>query len=94
MQVVIDLPDDVAAQLRWKWSDIPRRTLEALVVEGYRREELTSYQVRRLLGFETPMEVDVFLKQNGVYLEYSEDNLAQDTEVSRRASSQHRRDSE
>jgi hypothetical protein len=72
MQVTIELPDDIAEELRAKNSDIPRAVLEAIALEGYRKEELTHAQVMRLLGFKNRVETDAFLKAAGIYLEYSE----------------------
>jgi Uncharacterised protein family (UPF0175) len=57
MQVNIELPEDVSRALRERWGDVSRRTLEAIALEGYRSGALTESQVRRLLGFETRMDV-------------------------------------
>ena len=73
-----------------KLTNLSREALETLALEGYKSGELTSYQVRQMLGFETPMEVDEFLKAHGLYLDYTEEELAKDLEVSRKASSEHR----
>ena len=67
-----------------KWHDIPRGVLEAIALEGYRSRALTAEQVRRMLGYETRVQVDAFLKQNGVYLDYIEDDFVQTAETSRR----------
>lgn len=58
--------------------------MEALAVEGYKSGELTEYQVRTMLGFETRFEVHGFLKSRGVYFEYSQEDLAYEEETSRR----------
>jgi hypothetical protein len=86
MQITLNVPQDVADGLATKWTDLPRAALESLALEGYRAGALTHAQVRRLLGFGTRGEVDGFLKQHGVYLEYTLDDLAQDTSNSRLAS--------
>lgn len=57
MKVTIDLPDDVSAALNGRWDDVPRRSLEAIAVEGYRTGALTEAQVRRLLQLETRFQV-------------------------------------
>ena len=41
-------------------------------------------QLRRLLGFQTPMELDGFLKQAGIFLDYDLNDLEQDIETMRR----------
>ena len=83
MNVAIELPEDVGHHLEETWGDLSQHTLETLALEGYRSGALTAAQVRRMLGFETRMEVDAFLKQHGIYLEYTEDDLARDRETHR-----------
>jgi Uncharacterised protein family (UPF0175) len=45
---------------------------------GYRTVRLSESAVRQMLGFETRMEVHVFVKQHGVYLHYDVADLEQD----------------
>ena len=63
----IELSDDIAVRLESKWKDLPRAALESLALEAYRSHALTAAQLRRLLGFETRMQVDAFLKEHEVY---------------------------
>ncbi|OLE56063.1 MAG: hypothetical protein AUG51_00075 [Acidobacteria bacterium 13_1_20CM_3_53_8] len=81
MSVTIELPEEIEQQLKTEWSNLPRRALEVLALEGYRSGALTLEQLRRMLGFQTRMEADAFLKQHGVYLEYSVENLERDRET-------------
>jgi hypothetical protein len=67
MQITLDLPEDIAEELGSKWTDLPRAALESLALEAYRSQALTAAQLRRLLGFETRMQVDAFLKDHEVY---------------------------
>ena len=90
MEVRIQIPDDLAAQIQAQGGDLPRSVLEAYALEGYKAGRLSAYQVQEILGFETPMEVDGFLKSHGVYLDYSAEDLEEDIVTSRRVSSQHR----
>jgi hypothetical protein len=84
MQVTIELPDDIAAGLAARDSgELPRAVLEMVALEGYRRGELTHAQVRRLLDFENRLDVDAFLKEHGVYLDYTLEDLEQDREAHR-----------
>ena len=85
MSVTIELPEEIEQQLEMEWGNLPRRALEALALEGYRSGALTLAQLRRMLGFETRMEADAFLKQHGVYLEYSVEDLERDRETLERA---------
>jgi Uncharacterised protein family (UPF0175) len=84
MQVNIELPEDVSRALQERWGDVSRRTLEAIALEGYRSGALTESHVRRLLGFETRMEVHAFLKQAGVSLHYTRADVEEDLEAHRK----------
>jgi predicted HTH domain antitoxin len=88
MEVRIQIPDDIAAQIQTNGGDLPRSVLEAYALEGYKSGKLSTHQVQEILGFETPMEVDGFLKRHGIYLDYTEQDLEEDTAISRRISSQ------
>ncbi len=87
MQITLDLPENIVRGLESKWKDLPRAVLESLALEGYRSGVLTTAQVRRLLGLGTRYEVDGFLKQRGIYLNYSPEDLECDAEASREFSS-------
>ena len=67
MQITLDLPEDIAKGLGTRWKDLPRAALESLALEAYRSQALTAAQLRRLLGFETRMQVDAFLKEHEIY---------------------------
>ncbi len=84
MEVTVEIPEDIAQQLHTKWDNLPRGVLESLALEAYRSGMLTMMQLRRLLGFETPMELDAFLKQAGIHLDYDLDNLREDLETIRK----------
>lgn len=70
MVVQVQLPDDIARSLAGRADDLPRVLLESAALEGYRSGRLTDAQVRRMLGFGTRMEVDAFLKEHEVWLQY------------------------
>ena len=84
MQLAIELPEDIAEDLRAKWKDLPRHALEAIALEGYRSGALTESQVCRVLGFETRLEVNSFLRDRGVYYNYSPAELDQEVETNER----------
>ena len=67
MQITLELPEDIAKGLGTRWKDLPRAALESLALEAYRSQALTAAQLRRLLGIETRMQVDAFLKEHEVY---------------------------
>jgi predicted HTH domain antitoxin len=88
MQVQIDLPEDIASALRAGGQDIGRAAAESLALEGYRTGRLSEEQMRRLLGFESRLQVHAFLKDHQVNLNYSEDDLEHDLETARNFGSQ------
>jgi hypothetical protein len=79
MQITLELPDEIAGELK----DLPRALLESFALEGYRSGKLTEEQVRKILGYGTRMQVDGFLKEHGVYLTSTLEDLDRDTETSR-----------
>jgi predicted HTH domain antitoxin len=91
MQVTIELPDDLADQIRRASGDVARRVLEAFAIDSYRSGKLSGWQVRQLLGLETRFELDALLKRAGVFREYSAEELEGDYEASSAAISEHLR---
>jgi predicted HTH domain antitoxin len=81
MTITLDIPDEIGAALAAAGQDVSRAALEAIALEGYRSDRLTSAEVRRLLGFETRMEVDEFLKRHGADMHYTLDDLENDIAV-------------
>ena len=81
MEVAIHLPDDVAAAVPFK--DVPRHILEQLALEGYAEGWLSEEQVRRLLGYDTRLQVHGFLAEHDVPLQYNLEHLEQDREAHR-----------
>lgn len=77
MQITLELPEDIAAGLEARWKDLPRAALESLAVEAYRSRTLSAAQVRRLLGFETSMQLDAFLKEHALF-DYTAEDFVQD----------------
>ena len=71
MELVVQIPDAVVGTLPSQNGDL----LESYALEGYRSGRLTANQVQELLGFETGMEVDAFLKAHGVPLEMTLEDL-------------------
>ena len=64
-------------------NDPARTALEDMAVEAYRAHRLTEHQLATLLGLGR-YELDGFLKQREVWLEYSMDDLRQELEVHRK----------
>ncbi len=78
MKVTIQLPEDISAALEAQWDNIPRRSLEAIAIEGYRTGGLTEAQVRRLLELDTRFQVHALLKEPHVPLRYTEADVEDD----------------
>jgi len=82
MQLTLDLPDELSAALAASGhEDLSRAAFEAIAIEAYRERKLSTAQLRRLLGFDTRYELDGFLKQHEVWLEYSWEDLEKDRET-------------
>jgi hypothetical protein len=78
MNVTVEIPDNLARSLRDAGGDIPRRVLEALALEEYKSGRLTEAELRQAVGFETRYELDGFLKQHQVWLDYGDEDLARE----------------
>ena len=83
MTITVEIPDEVAGALANGGEDPARAVLEAVALEGYRADGLSEYEVQRLLGFETRMQVHGFLKERNVYLHYGLADLDHDMEEAR-----------
>jgi hypothetical protein len=78
MECVLTIPDEIAADLQQvNGGGVARRLLEMAVLEGYKSGEFSAYQVQQILGFESRVEVDGFLKQHGVVEEITLEEFAQ-----------------
>ncbi len=82
MEITLEVPEDIALELESRWKDLPRAALESLALEADRCHALSIAQLRRLLGFETRMQVDAFLKQHEIY-DYTAADFEQDRETLR-----------
>lgn len=63
MSVHVEIPDQV---FRTPGPDISRKVLETVALEGFKSGQLSTYQVGRILGFESRFEVHEFLAEHGV----------------------------
>ena len=84
MQLTIELPDELSAALTSSGQDLSRAAFEAIALEAYRERKLSTSQLRRLLGYQSPLEVEGFLQKHGVELEYTLEDLERDRETHRR----------
>jgi len=82
-QLILNLPDELSAALSGSGQELSRAALEAIALEAYRERKLTAAQLRRILGFETRYQLDGFLKEHEVWLEYTWEDLEKDRETHR-----------
>jgi hypothetical protein len=82
MQVTLDIPDNLVAQLVAAGKDPAQSALETVAVEGYRTAHLTESEVRQMLGYETRMQVHALLAEHDVPLHYTREHLQQDIDAS------------
>jgi hypothetical protein len=67
----LKIPDDVARRLSATVGDLSRRALEALALEEYKCGHLTEAELQKLLGFGTRYKLGGFLKDHGVWIDYT-----------------------
>lgn len=82
MQITVELPDELVDQMIPTGQDPSRAVLEGLAVEAYRAHRLTEHELANLLGMGR-YELDGFLKEREVWLEYSAAEIAQELETAR-----------
>jgi hypothetical protein len=81
MEVLLNLPDELSAALAASGQDLSRAAFEAIALESYRENKLSTAQLRRVLGYHTRAQVHAFLKQDGVYLHYGLPDLEHDRQA-------------
>lgn len=74
MNVTVIIPDDFAARFG-TGIDVGRRPLEALALEEFRGERLSKAELREVLSFGTRGDLDGFLKERGLFEDYTLDDL-------------------
>ncbi|HEY4381551.1 MAG TPA: UPF0175 family protein [Acidobacteriaceae bacterium] len=84
MQVKVDIPDDLAAQIIPAGQDPARAVLEDALVQAYRENRISGPQLMQALGIETRDELDGLLKSHQVWIEYSMDDLNKEREAMER----------
>ena len=65
MALTIQLPSELEEALRREFGDLDQAAKEALLVELYRQDKLTQYEVPQALGLER-FETDALLKKHNV----------------------------
>ena len=81
MSITIDIPEDLEQRLQSQLGNLSQRALEAIAVEAYRTQLISTAEVQRLLKLPSRLATDAFLKQQGAYLHYTEADLNQDIQA-------------
>lgn len=87
MQITLDLPDELIQH--FNQDHLLREILEALVVQAYQMEKITSAEVGRILGLSSRWTVEAFLKQHNADLHYDEADLERDRQTLRQLRTKH-----
>ena len=90
MTITVEIPDDLVSVLSIDANGPSRAVLEAVAFEGYRKDLLSEAAIRRLLGFDTRMDVHGFLKDHGVYMHFTIEDLEHDSSVALNVARRHR----
>jgi predicted HTH domain antitoxin len=76
MQITVKLPDEIAEGLG-RDAEVPRRVLEALVLQRYLSEKISLGRLAELLGL-SRAEAEAFLDRNNARLPYTREMLEED----------------
>ena len=76
MQILVDIPDSLARQLKGD-EDASRKVREALAVDGYRSGALTRGQVAEALGMSF-YEAEAWFVHKGLHRDYGVEELEED----------------
>jgi chromosome segregation and condensation protein ScpB len=71
MNVIVEIPDDIASRLTAGGRDLSRQALEMIAAEAYSQDRITKPELQRLLGLETSYQLDGFLKAHDILIEYT-----------------------
>ncbi len=79
MSVQVEIPDSVFSLPP---GEVSRQVLETVAVEGFKSGQLSTYQVRKMLGFESRFQVHKFLADHGVpWVDYSVEEAKREIEL-------------
>jgi predicted HTH domain antitoxin len=79
MPVTVSLPDEILAS---DSEDVSRKVLEQVALDGFRSGQITAAQVRRILGFDSRLQVYEFLAAHGIpWVDYEDDELQREVDT-------------
>jgi predicted HTH domain antitoxin len=80
VRIILDIPDEIAAQLAANGQELSRSALEALALESYRLGALTQGQVGQLLSL-SRIETEDFLAQHVDLYDYDPTELQREADA-------------
>ncbi len=83
MTITVEIPEELARRLNADPKQLPRRALEALVLDAHRQGHLSEAEVGRMLGIESRFQIEAFLKNQGVELAYTREDLEYERQMHR-----------
>jgi hypothetical protein len=78
MQITLEIPDSIAAQIANSREILTRRSLELLAVEAYRKGAIGAGTVGQMLGFSSRWDTYDFLKREHAEPPFGEADLESD----------------
>lgn len=84
MNIVFEIPDDIAQRLSETGADLSRRALESLALEEFKKGNIGEPKLLRLLGFSTRHQLDGFLKAHRVEDDYTMEDFEQERQALKR----------
>jgi predicted HTH domain antitoxin len=84
VRIWLDLPESAVRQLADEGQDLSKVALEALAIDAYRTNRITTHQLCERLDVPSRHELDGFLHRHGVPLEYSLEDFEREAATSAR----------
>ncbi len=78
MEIIVEIPDEIAQRLNPSQGSLSRRVLETVVADAYRCGEISTGEVGKILQLSTQLEINAFLRHKGVDLNCDRAELEQD----------------
>ena len=89
MQIMLEIPDELASPFVPSGQDPARVALEAFGIKAYRQRRITGYQLRCLLGIPSRYELDGFLKEHRIE-KYTIEDFENDLATIQRSNEMHK----
>jgi hypothetical protein len=83
METVIAIPGVIARHLVASPKELAQEMKLSYALRLYRASKINEHEFGALLGLETRLEIDAVLKENGCFIDYTEDEIAAQHEALR-----------